>query len=1840
MGVGGTGDADLLTRESITTWARDLIDLSQRNHALYHRPTKRSSLDLRAPDPLTLHRLLSDGDALPFLLPPVVEDAGKTTPQWSIERSLELAGPKHVVTDRVDGQDLQRTLTNLMRTTNQDWLDRAVRTLYVAFGQLIWAEDLDGKEMVRSPLIYLPVMLRRGGAKDPFLLEPTDEEAILNPSLVMKLNDAFGLDLLELAEDVSTMSTMDEVLEQVEEAVDELGWRVEHAAALKRATFHKESMYRDLMQNLPTIAEHTIVRSMAGVPSARTEAPDSGIPSSDELDTRAPLDKAHLVLDADESQRRAVFAAAAGVSFVMDGPPGTGKSQTIVNTIAELIATGKSVLFVSEKAAALEVVAKRLADVGLSDFILELHSHKANRKEVVQELARSLKLQPRASGGMNKAERARLEKRRRELNDYAHAVNEERMPLARSVSWAAGRAAQLHDVPELAPPDSLSESLDLATLETILTDARVLAASWDRIRAGDFAWHGARNDTRPGPEAARRTLREVRTALEALREACTVAADALGLETPQSPSDIEHVRQWLTLLAARPPGVTAELLAITPPDRTALRATVESVGASARALESASAELAERFPGGWQDVDAPSTGDLDRVRKLLTTAVTGLGTTRRLTDDLLRDGLRIADELVADIAIVSAEAADIAERCGAGDGLLTREKASRVAGVAGRSSAPARPDPSWLKANNAFAVESVLTELQRRRETAKRTWRPVDSLLRHEAIDIDLRAAIQTLRGATGLFARFGSEARAARGVLRQALRRDPRDVDDAELDLVLKAWTARRALREAEERHAPLVGGFQHDGETDLGAARDALGLAMDVRRAGGDEFQPQIAERQFCGSGSEDPDLAPRGQRLSAKLEQFEAALASLEDLGVAIPRTVDFDALLARLEELRTALASAVEVLGPMLLYRSAAASVNDLAADLQLMEQATSAESELATHVAGLHERPEIELRGQASALDSLDMLRTAIDWTDRVEVLAAGPISAERAAGLAVLDEADAMAERIATREAELLRAIDNLRSFVGHVMAARIDPDLQGDFAVLRDRVALLERSADQLPDWWEHIEARSSLVDAGLEPLLEEALRTDVPPDLLPAAIERSLLTGWLEGVLQSDKRLASTSAATRDSRVDEFRRMDARLLSDSASRVIEACAARLPRGSFGGGNIILREAQKKARHLPVRSLFEKAGPIITRLKPCLMMSPLSVSQYVPADWRFDVVVFDEASQIPPQDAINCIYRSSQVIIAGDDKQLPPTSFFELAGNDDGETVDDTIPDEFESVLKLARTSEELAEFGLRWHYRSRHEDLITFSNHSFYEGDLVTYPGAVAAGPSLGVKHHLVEDGVYHRGKSRDNPREAERVAEIVAAHIRESPGLSIGVVALSSAQANAIEDAIDRLRREDSALDRAFRADRLDGFFVKNLENVQGDDRDIIVLSIGYGPDLTGKLTMNFGPMNQAGGWRRLNVAITRARNRMDVVSSFRAEQIRPGGGSSSIGVLKDFLAYAEGGRSALAAMTTGTTGEPESPFEEEVVRVLKDWGYDPVSQVGAASYRIDIGIRHPDDPDRYVLGIECDGAMYHSSRVARDRDRLRQQVLEGLGWTLHRIWGPAWFRSRRAAEEELRKAVELALTEVNATEPKSQEEQPSTSGIEIELVERDLSSRPDWARPFQRFDPPRLTSDPTTKKGRSALRRMLLDAIAVEAPIHRDRLVELARTALDRPRGRSLTELVTDLVHHIATEPHLRLDDAGFVHVSGADVEVRYPEQDADRREIDHIPGEEIAAAVRLLVMDAVSAEVDDVERAVRDLFGFRRLGGRISAAIATAIDDLETAGELRRDPSGRLTDTQT
>ena len=551
--------------------------------------------------------------------------------------------------------------------------------------------------------------------------------------------------------------------------------------------------------------------------------------------------------------------------------------------------------------------------------------------------------------------------------------------------------------------------------------------------------------------------------------------------------------------------------------------------------------------------------------------------------------------------------------------------------------------------------------------------------------------------------------------------------------------------------------------------------------------------------------------------------------------------------------------------------------------------------------------------------------------------------------------------------------------------------------------------------------ELEREFADAGVDGITA-AVGSEIPPEKAAEAVEQRWLKAVWDDMLFRNPNLAGFTGAAHNHRQQEFIGLDKQHLDTAPQRIKRAvaeAAIEAMNAHPGERALVAKEAAKSTRHLPVRRLFNCAPHVLTALRPCWTMSPLLVAELIPAAANlFDVVIFDEASQIPPAEAIGSLARAPQAVIAGDDRQLPPTSFFGRRATEESENEEDdtdtALTSDIESILDVAKAGP-IREELLQWHYRSRDARLIAFSNANFYGEALTAFPGTAVAGP---ITHHLVPFRALPQRSNRSHPDEVERVVDMIVDHARQRPGESLGVITFGIAHADNIDEALRmRLRSlNDRELDGFFAEKADERFFVKNIERVQGDERDVIILSVGYHKASNGALPYRFGPLNQDGGERRLNVAITRARSRVHLVSSFSHHDMEPGR-SNALGVelLRQYLEFAAAGGSELGATVSDVS---LNPFELDVRHRLEDKGIPVTPQYGVAGYRIDFACAHPDQPGRMVLAIEADGASYHSAHTARERDRLRQQVLEDKGWRFHRIWSTDWFRNRDA---EVNRAV---------------------------------------------------------------------------------------------------------------------------------------------------------------------------------------------------------------------------
>lgn len=774
-------------------------------------------------------------------------------------------------------------------------------------------------------------------------------------------------------------------------------------------------------------------------------------------------------------------------------------------------------------------------------------------------------------------------------------------------------------------------------------------------------------------------------------------------------------------------------------------------------------------------------------------------------------------------------------------------------------------------------------------------------------------------------------------------------------------------------------------------------------------------------------------------------------------------------------------------------------------------------------------------------------------------------------------------------------------------------------------------QDVDSITAWIAYRLRRNKLDSEGMSELGVRIDAGEIAPEEIVDQFHLAYFEDLMRDVYRRYPEVAEFDGISHERVLSRFRQLDLERIAVARQEVADSHFRGLPgRAESGEIGTVLHEINKKRRHMPVRKLLEEAGHAVQAIKPVFMMSPISIAQFLtPGFLEFDLLLIDEASQVRPVDALGAMARCRQIVVVGDAKQLPPTSFFQkIASDDDDRDEDDAFQvKDLESILGLCESRMPDNKRMLRWHYRSRHESLIAVSNHEFYEDRLFIVPAASNSTGSLGLQFRFVANGVFDRGKSATNRVEAAEVADAVISHAIETPDKSLGVGAFSVAQRDAIIDELELRRRERPDLESFFAAGSVEPFFVKNLENIQGDERDVILISVGYAKDDSGFMAMNFGPVSRDGGERRLNVLATRAKERCLVFSSITADDIdlnraRTAGARA----LKTFLTYA---RSGYLDIGVATDRNFDSPFEKEVARAVESCGFTVEKQVGVSGFFIDLAVVDPDTPGRYLLGIECDGATYHSSRSARDRDRLRQDVLESRGWVIHRIWSSDWFHNPAEQLQKTLAAIENARVEWARHDAGIQEQgQPAQPMV---LDREDVVQLDDDAMAGVHSVEYVESSFTIETQGieihvldTSVLAGIVERIVRTEAPIHKSEVARRTTTLWGLTRTGSRIVRAVEKAIQYGLRKQMLSAEGKFVSIPGEDslpIRNRENVQSATLKKPEMLPPAEIRLAMKTIIDVRCGASRSEAIVEAARLLGFRSTSSQLKSVLDVQIDRL-------------------
>ncbi|WP_237062012.1 DUF4011 domain-containing anti-phage protein Hhe [Microbulbifer zhoushanensis] len=1832
MTVSSTEDQKAL--QALENLRTRLLDLTARNRLINFRHTKGGSLRVIDELPDQLVSQLLDGKELRFQAVPEPKereliDAGylrwdeetrkleelrksPTAEEWAKHLGLstsyempfpgseETAAPDKHTDDAIQTlfypYEMEARLKTLLQSAESAIQEMGTNILYLACGFLDWYESNDSDAVRPAPLFLVPVKLRKGtlnrqAGTYEYTLTYSGEDLIPNLSLREKLRQDFGLALPELDE----TTTPEDYFARVQELIDETQprWRVRRYISLALLNFSKLLMYLDLDPDRwpedASLLDHALVsRFLSGLQQSEQERDSEfGFEEEHPIDELANVhDNYPLISEADSSQHSALVDAIDGKNLVIEGPPGTGKSQTITNLIAAAMGQGKKVLFVAEKLAALEVVRSRLDAAGLGDFVLELHSHKTQKRKLLDDISRRLQKHRRFRAPKDiELEIQHYEQLKVALSSYAEKVNKPWQQTGKSLHEIFTAATRYRtelgqDAEAYRPKDFNAASYTALEQRQQLNLTSKYRNVYHAIanQLGEDAtleqhpWCGINNTSLQAFEypAVQQSLGDWQQSIQDLQQLLADYAAQFGCDMAELAESPEDTRELLTAIDALPELSGDEVLEPLPKLRGELYKATREYFELTSAIQRNFAELSKVVPA--ELLDDPALAD--KAHK------GGKALGELVVEDVplhqLRDGLQRMATAEETLGWMEEPLGQVKSALGSGaaswevntpDGLVQLKQAIELVAALDSTYSSQRDDLFEEEDLDQLlpALASELKELRAQRAGLEKLYQI------EQAPGAEELRKLQCTLQSGGLFRWFSGEWRTARKTVKAFFIHSSSSINIAAAKLEELA-TFRDRLMQLEQnkkyqhRLRARFEGLDTDDEA-LIALRKWYKHVRDVYGIG---FGPQAAVGDAILAMTSGTMKAIRELARKKVPEQITRIKTDIDWL-----RTLYKPA--ARLHKENITLRGANSIYRD--LQEKTEAALRDCGSGAADGNLTIKALQDLLQSISTLHSKVqtwqqldldqryfggafELAIGREVNAQQSLRRLETTLRLSAQIataipssgvrEFIYSNP-RAESFDLLAQFQQhGNAALEVYENTKSAFDRLVSlNLKQWTSHFGNAF-------DGLIAKNDVAL--RQPEWIDSWLSFIRESELMAASGLEALAKSVIDGELSIDQLDLALKAGVYQALAKAALSLDPELARFSGHSQAALQQQFRECDKKLLDLQREQLAwKIDRVKVPAGQDGRASdrtervLLEREISKKTRHIPIRQLVRRASGALSALKPCFMMGPMSVSQYLePGEVSFDLIVMDEASQIRPQDALGAVARGAQLVVVGDPKQLPPTSFFDKLVDDDAE--DPTGLEESESILDA--TLPMFPARRLRWHYRSQHESLIAFSNASFYESNLVLFPSPHKESPQYGIQYQRIKGGCF---VGRKNIKEAQAITAAVRRHLLSCANETIGIVAMNAEQKRLIEDSLETLAKEDAHFGEKLAANQAgeEGLFVKNLENVQGDERDVILISMTYGPAEPGaRPHQRFGPINSDTGWRRLNVLFTRSRKRMQIFSSLDSDDVVVGSGSRrGVKSLKEFLRYCERG---MLVPTEEISGRgPDSDFEVAVMNMLRDEGFECVPQVGVDGFFIDIGVLDPGNPGKYLMGIECDGATYHSAKSARDRDRLRQSILERLGWKIRRIWSTDWFKNPHGELQpivrELHELKSEPATAPHVEEEKGadvrqlEDEQPglfddslpersnSSESVQAELVlDGALEEEIDLREALLKLDREMIRADlPDTPEERRLLRPAMLEAFLEFEPTSKSEFLEVIpgylREGTEPEEGRRFLNAVFALIN---------------------------------------------------------------------------------------------------------------
>ncbi len=1541
-------------------WERKLLDLSLRNNLLNLRPS-RNLLQFVDIDINNLEDILSDGKSFSIIPNQNAEILHKYTlflPPLHHSSPLYQNANNELKYNRLltyyHEEDLDKILSYIHKNAKQAIEENGSSTLYLGIGLLKWFDRKTPEQARYSPILLLPVEINRRSVNSKFTLKSTEEETMVNITLLEFLRQEYELDLSVLEQLPQDEKGVDvrKVMGIFRRAIMQLkGWDVEEQLVLGNFSFSKLILWKDIVMHTDDLLKNDMVRSLVdGKLSYNVDVSDTPSNQLDNIDSNSLL----LPMASDVSQMEAVLSAQKGQSFILHGPPGTGKSQTITNIIADALYHGKRVLFVSAKKAALDVVYKRLQQIGLTPFTLELHSNKSKKSDVLNQLSNSLDTLKLTQNNDFNNEALHLDESKKAINEYVNTLHKKY-----NSGW------------------SLYENI--ATLDEYQ----------DKVFSKYFISHDI---------------------LQKL--------------------DKSLLQQWNDWL----PQFQSIIKTITHPSDNPL---------SAFNILQYSASIHSEIDDKTEQLKLK----LEELKGISQKISTSINLPFSINSNAEWDRFVGLIEIIRDL-----------------------------------------PD---------ISIEFILYMSEKENYIVYQDWREI-----------------------------FGKYLQSLNNILKDYNRNifnvDLNEVEirwkEAEQSWFLPKWLNKRKIKRK-------LGAFKN---TSVDSDDDIINLFYDNNQL--KEMQRLLQESHFL--------------MLQQKMKS----------------------------------------------LYKGDNSDLKDIDYKVTLISNLKSI----------------INQWGNGSIEKWCNILQEkGIKYSDNIKQ------------GLS-LDIEDFLSK------VKLYKDLRNNYENITGVRFSNSDNWIQ----TITFQLDNIQTQLPNLKNWINYSHLVNQANDLNLQWLITAYVNKSFDVNNIVDYFNYTVHISHAQWIISQHECLSLFNADLFESKIKQYKKIAKQFQNLTIKELRIRLASKLPNTTLESIQsseigILQRAIKNKGRGISIRKLFDQIPVLLPRIAPCMLMSPISVAQYFDVNTNhFDILIFDEASQLPTCEAISALARAKQCIIVGDPKQMPPTSFFSSNKQDE----ENTNIEDLESILDDCITLSVPSKHLLR-HYRSKHESLIAFSNVNYYNNKLLTFPSADDLDRK--VKYHHVE-GIYDKGKTRTNKFEADAIVEYISLHYSkyQNHKLSLGVVTFSQAQQNLIEEKLQGLFMSNSLIEQ-LATENEEPLFIKNLENVQGDERDVILFSIGYAPDENGKMSMNFGPLNRDGGWRRLNVAVTRARYEMHIFATLKADQIDLNRTSSEgVAGLKAFLQYAEKGQLSLKSEDM-IQFENKEQLSKSISKRLQNEGLQVKCNVGTSGFKIDVAVIHPDRPQEYILGIVVDGDYYYNAHTTNDREIVMPSVLKSLGWNIYRIWTIDWFENSKSIIDMILKKVDSLK---NSTQNISVEPTPITEKIfEIdqlktlpeEVVQNRIESkRKEYISSTLDIIPNSNCDDIYYFENKEIIKYQIRKLVSIEYPISKNLLYKKLLSTWNVNKvgsklGRYLDEIVNELslgktCHH---QP--------FYWPNKDDVVIDfYRNNDIEKRNIEDIAPEEIFVALKEVLTNNLSIEEEELLRYLARTFSFSKLGKQIDNILRYVIDMAE------------------